>query len=317
MWCDQVLDKLFPKFSGLVIEDVIDIGGEVVVAARVRSGSAAACTACGATSDRVHDRYERRIKDARPLPLCLERQRGAGPESRDARCASGRRRRDGPGQGPAAVCSSCSPRIWCPEEFQGASRYGADHSRDQVGRQGSGVRPTLDRASPEGAEDLAQGHGGDRDRSRRSGPGMADTHHWLAAATSAHLQTMRVICFGRGRECAPWPSWPSRLQGALHALQQVGAPGRVRFWQVAKPRQTCRSDGVADEWKVARIGKFAGTPLVTEEPDRHALLGKDRLGPADTQAVFQRIETSNKARGMVDASGLEESAEALFVPVCW
>lgn len=192
MWCDQVLDKLFPKFSGLVIEDVIDIGGEVVVAARVRSGSAAACTACG-----------------------------------------------------------------------------------------------------------------------------ADTHHWLAAATSAHLQTMRVICFGRGRECAPWPSWPSRLQGALHALQQVGAPGRVRFWQVAKPRQTCRSDGVADEWKVARIGKFAGTPLVTEEPDRHALLGKDRLGPADTQAVFQRIETSNKARGMVDASGLEESAEALFVPVCW
>ncbi len=54
------LSSLIP--SGLVVESVAREGDEVVVWARALT-RAAACPLCGASSDRVHSRYERRVSD--------------------------------------------------------------------------------------------------------------------------------------------------------------------------------------------------------------------------------------------------------------
>ncbi|MEU5547683.1 ISL3 family transposase [Streptomyces sioyaensis] len=78
MLSDHDLDKLFPCLGDVMVEDVIDTGESVLLAARVRA-DAARCPDCGTWSSRVHDRYGRRIADqavgGRPVVVHLQVRR--------------------------------------------------------------------------------------------------------------------------------------------------------------------------------------------------------------------------------------------------
>ncbi|WP_052434854.1 ISL3 family transposase [Streptacidiphilus melanogenes] len=56
------MTTLLPHLSGVVVEEIREAGAGLLIAARTGSDRAA-CPSCGATSRRVHDRYQRRMAD--------------------------------------------------------------------------------------------------------------------------------------------------------------------------------------------------------------------------------------------------------------
>ncbi|MEV4895918.1 transposase family protein [Nonomuraea sp. NPDC055795] len=74
----SLLRMLVPHLAGLVLFQVEDQGGCVMIVARTGPGSVD-CRGCGRTSARVHDRYRRRLHDVscagRPVLIELEVRR--------------------------------------------------------------------------------------------------------------------------------------------------------------------------------------------------------------------------------------------------
>jgi transposase len=73
-----LLYLLFPHLTGLDLDQVVDLGGSVMIVARTGPGPVA-CRECGTLSARVHDRYRRRLHDlscaGRPVQVELEVRR--------------------------------------------------------------------------------------------------------------------------------------------------------------------------------------------------------------------------------------------------
>lgn len=62
IWCDHLLNVLFPHLHNLAVDEVGEVAGCVVVRA-TPIASGAFCSNCGASSARVHSRYQRRLRD--------------------------------------------------------------------------------------------------------------------------------------------------------------------------------------------------------------------------------------------------------------
>jgi hypothetical protein len=85
---------VFSGLSALVIEDVEDAGGVIVVRAKTRGG-AAACPGCGARTSRVHGYHERAV----PRASALAAVEGGALAARQIGRALSRERVQGPGVG--------------------------------------------------------------------------------------------------------------------------------------------------------------------------------------------------------------------------
>ncbi|GAB3835808.1 transposase family protein [Dactylosporangium cerinum] len=74
----DAVGQLLPHLDGVEIDEAVDVGAELVVAARVRSRQAG-CQACAVPSSRVHSRYRRTLADApvagRPIRIVLSVRR--------------------------------------------------------------------------------------------------------------------------------------------------------------------------------------------------------------------------------------------------
>jgi hypothetical protein len=221
---------VFSGMSALVIEDVDDEGGSVVVRARTK-GAAVPCPGCGAESSRVHGYYERTAADVpaggRRVVLKLRARRmrcpvlGCGVQTFREQVADvleryQRRTVRLAGQVEAAVRALAG--LIDPDGLKAAGPWSSSW-----GRAGPGGRANRRRRPADPPEHVA------RDPGRGTGPWLNDQHMGVPAAPSpGHAARCNVRFSGACRRCGSVLAACPRSLNSAAPLKPLLVPGCIR-----------------------------------------------------------------------------------------